>query len=197
MKALTQQINFIMEIDKLKAVYRQTTVKEDNNRQENSAEHSWHIALAAIILQEYAGKTIDISRVIQMLLIHDVIEIDAGDLFAFEDQKNQEEQEIKEKKAAERLFSLLPQNQAKEFKDLWFEFEDCISNDACFAKAIDRILPLFINMRNEGGSWVKHSISKSQVLKRNLYLKEASPKLWDYVQEEVQEAVKNSWLEDK
>ena len=112
-------------------------------------------------------------------------------------QKNQEEQEIKEKKAAERLFSLLPQNQAKEFKDLWFEFEDCISNDACFAKAIDRILPLFINMRNEGGSWVKHSISKSQVLKRNLYLKEASPKLWDYVQEEVQEAVKNSWLEDK
>ena len=179
MKALTQQINFIMEIDKLKAVYRQTTVKEDNNRQENSAEHSWHIALAAIILQEYAGKTIDISRVIQMLLIHDVIEIDAGDLFAFEDQKNQEEQEIKEKKAAERLFSLLPQNQAKEFKDLWFEFEDCISNDACFAKAIDRILPLFINMRNEGGSWVKHSISKSQVLKRNLYLKEASPKLWD------------------
>ena len=96
MKALNQQINFIMEIDKLKAVYRQTTVKEDNNRQENSAEHSWHIALAAIILQEYAGKKISISRVIQMLLIHDVIEIDAGDLFAFEDQKNQDEQEIPE-----------------------------------------------------------------------------------------------------
>jgi len=197
MKALKQQINFIMEIDKLKAVYRQTTVKEDNNRQENSAEHSWHIALAAIILQEYAGQKISISRVIKMLLIHDVIEIDAGDLFAFEDQKNQEEQEIKEKKAAKRLFSLLPENQAKEFKDLWFEFEDCISKDACFAKAIDRILPLFINMRNDGGSWVKHSISKSQVLKRNLYLKESSPKLWAYVQDEVNEAVKNSWLENK
>jgi len=197
MNTLNKQIKFIMEIDKLKVIYRQTTVKEDNNRQENSAEHSWHISLAAIILEEYADKKIDITRVIKMLLIHDIIEIDAGDLFAFEAQENQDLQEIKEKEAAQRLFSLLPQEQEKEFKALWFEFEACISADACFAKSIDRILPLFINMRNNGGSWVKHTISKTQVLKRNAYLKESSPKLWFYVQEQVELAVKNTWLSNK
>ncbi len=197
MNELKQQVDFIMEIDKLKAVYRQTRVQSDKARRENSAEHSWQIALSAVLLKEYAVKKIDILRVIKMLLIHDIIEIDSGDLFAFAEEINHKEQEIKELKAAKRLFSILPSWQKEEFNSLWLEFEECKSNDSIFAKSIDRILPLLINMRCEGGTWMEHKISKSQVLKRNSYLKDLSPKLWSYVKSEINLAVKNSWLIDK
>ena len=119
MLALEQQMTFIMEIDRLKSIYRRTMVKSDNNRQENSAEHSWQIALSAQILQQYAEQKVDISRVTCMLLIHDIVEIDAGDLFAFEDPSLMEEQEQKEKKAAVRIFGLLPEEQSKKMLDLW------------------------------------------------------------------------------
>lgn len=196
MKALQQQLDFLLQIDQLKAIYRQTTVKVDNNRQENSAEHSWHIALVAQVLQQYAEHNIDINRVTLMLLIHDIIEIDAGDLFAFAESHHHEAQEIKELVAAERLFGLLPGEQGEKMKSLWIEFEQAKTADAQFAKAMDRILPLFQNMANEGGSWVKHSIKKEQVLARNSYLTLSAPKLWQYVCEQVDLAVKNGWLID-
>ena len=194
MTDLQQQLAFIIEIDKLKAVYRQTTVKEDNNRQENSAEHSWHIALIAQLLQGYAEQPIDITRVVKMLLIHDIIEIDAGDLFAFAETQDHQQQALKEEQAAQRLFGLLPEAQHQEYKSLWFEFEEAESNDAQFAKGMDRILPLVQNMNNQGGSWAKHKISQSQVLARNSYLEKSAPKLWQYVVEQTDLAVTNGWL---
>ncbi|WP_025562921.1 HD domain-containing protein [Psychromonas sp. SP041] len=194
MTDLEQQLAFIIEIDKLKAVYRQTTVKEDKDRYENSAEHSWHITLTAQLLQDYAEQPIDISRVVKMLLIHDIIEIDAGDLFAFAASQDHEQQALKEEKAAQRLFGLLPAAQHEHYKTLWFEFEEAKTNDAQFAKAMDRILPLVQNMNNQGGSWAKHKISQSQVLERNKYLEYMAPKLWQYVLEQTNTAVAKGWL---
>ncbi|WP_160060732.1 HD domain-containing protein [Psychromonas sp. L1A2] len=194
MTDLEQQLAFIIEIDKLKAVYRQTTVKEDKDRYENSAEHSWHITLTAQLLQDYAEQPIDISRVVKMLLIHDIIEIDAGDLFAFAESQDHEQQALKEEKAAQRLFGLLPAAQHEYYKALWFEFEEAKTNDAQFAKGMDRILPLVQNMNNQGGSWAKHKISQSQVLTRNNYLEKMAPKLWQYVVQQTDLAVANGWL---
>ncbi|MEL0630426.1 HD domain-containing protein [Psychromonas aquatilis] len=194
MTDLSQQLAFVLEIDKLKAVYRQTTVKEDKDRHENSAEHSWHIALTAQILKDYAEYPIDIERVVQMLLIHDIIEIDAGDLFAFAEQQDHAQQALKEAQAAERLFGLLPPQQHEQYKALWFEFEAAESNDARFAKAMDRILPLVQNMNNNGGSWAKHKISQPQVLARNKHLEYIAPKLWQYVVQQTDLAVSNGWL---
>ena len=194
MTDLEKQLAFIIEIDKLKAVYRQTTVKEDKNRQENSAEHSWQITLSALLLQGYAEQPVDINRVVKMLLIHDIIEIDAGDLFAFAESKDHEQQALKEEKAANRLFGLLPDEQCREYKALWFEFEAAKTDDAQFAKSMDRILPLVQNMNNQGGSWAKHKISRPQVLARNSYLEYIAPKLWKYVLSQTELAVKNGWL---
>ena len=194
MTDLAQQLAFIIEIDKLKAVYRQTTVKEDKDRHENSAEHSWHIALTAQILKGYAEHPVDSERVVKMLLIHDIIEIDAGDLFAFAEDKDHEQQALKEAQAAQRLFGLLPADQYKEYNDLWFEFEAAKTNDARFAKSMDRILPLVQNMNNQGGSWAKHKVRQSQVLARNNHLEYIAPKLWQYVIEQTDLAVKKGWL---
>ena len=152
MKVLNQQVAFILELDRLKSVYRRTYVQSDNNRNENSAEHSWHISMVANVLHEYAHEPVDISRVINMLLIHDIVEIDAGDNFAFAPQSELDGQEDKEMQAAERLFGLLPEIQFLPMKALWIEFEEAESADARFAKAIDRIHPLLQNMANNGGS---------------------------------------------
>ncbi|WP_094751608.1 HD domain-containing protein [Psychromonas sp. CD1] len=194
MQDLAQQFEFILEIDKLKAIYRQTSVQCDNSRAENSAEHSWHIALAAQILEGYAVEKINIDRVIKMLLIHDIIEIDAGDLFAFSVANEHKLQAKKELAAAHRLFSLLPNVQYQEMKNLWLEFEDAISADACFAKSIDRILPVLLNIAAQGGSWLKHQVRAEQVLARNILLQKSAPKLWAYVSDQVAIAVKNGWL---
>ena len=195
MKRLQQQLNFILELDRLKAVYRQTSVKPDNNRFENSAEHSWHISLTAELLVEYADEPVDVQRVIKMLLIHDVVEIDAGDTFAFAAQEVLDGQEDKEIEAANRLFGLLPDDQFTQLKTLWLEFEAAETTDARFAKAMDRILPLIQNMANNGGSWSRHQVTKAQVLKRNEYLNGLAPKLWDYAQEQINIATNNGWLE--
>jgi putative hydrolase of HD superfamily len=193
-KKLESQLNFIFEIDRLKAVYRKTMVKSDNNRQENSAEHSWHIALSAQILHEYAEQKVDIQRVTSMLLIHDIVEIDAGDLFAFENEALQSAQEEKELAAAKRLFGLLPSPQSEQMETLWIEFENAETCDARFAKSIDRLLPLVQNMANEGGSWKVNKVRKQQVIKRNIYLKGLSPKLWDYVNGQIELACEKGWL---
>lgn len=197
MEELKQQLNFIRELDKLKAVYRQALVKVDNNRNENSAEHSWHIAMMAQVLHQYANEPVDIARVTFMLLLHDIVEIDAGDTFAFAEQQELEGQEEKEIKAANRIFGLLPDAQFESIKQLWLEFEQAESADARFAKAMDRVLPLLQNMENQGGSWARHQVKKSQVINRNKYLDKSAPKLWLYVSEQIDIAVHNGWLIDE
>jgi len=197
MDELNKQLDFIIELDKLKAIYRQALVKSDKNRFENSAEHSWHISLTAQILQEYAVENVNISRVMSMLLIHDIVEIDAGDMFAFSSATDLAEQEKKELTAAKRIFGLLPEEQFKSFQQLWVEFENAETIDARFAKAIDRILPLLQNMRNEGGSWARHNVAKSQVLERNKYLNHLAPQLWIYVCKQVELAVTQGWLRNE
>lgn len=194
MNKLQQQLNFVLEIDRLKAVYRQAMVKSDNNRFENSAEHSWHIALTAQILSPYAEDGVDLQRVTTMLLLHDIVEIDAGDTFAFADQIALDGQPEKELVAADRIFGLLPEQQFIEIKSLWLEFEAAQSIDAQYAKAIDRILPLLQNINNNGGSWVKHGVTKSQVIKRNQYLEKSAPKLWQFVLAQIDNSVKSGWL---
>jgi len=193
---LNKQLSFILELDKLKSVYRKALIKTDNNRFENSAEHSWQIALAAHVLVEHIEHDVDINRAVQMLLIHDIVEIDAGDTFAFAETNQLEQQHAIELAAAHRIFGLLPEVQYQHFLSLWLEFEECTTRDAQFAKAVDRILPLIQNMANEGGSWVQHSVTKSQVLARNKYVKELSEKLWCYVTEQIDIATKNQWLVD-
>lgn len=194
MEELKQQLNFILELDRLKAVYRQALVKSDKNRNENSAEHSWHISMMANTLHKYAEEPVNISRVINMLLIHDIVEIDAGDTFAFAAQRELDGQEDKEIKAANRIFGLLPEKQFLSMKQLWLEFEEAKTADARFAKAMDRVLPLLQNMENEGGSWSRHSVKKSQVISRNIYLDGLAPTLWAYVSEQIDIAVKKGWL---
>ena len=191
--SLNQQLDFILELDRLKAIQRKARIKSDNNRYENSAEHSWHIALTAQVLAGYAEEPIDLQRVTTMLLIHDVVEIDAGDTFAFDDQ-GLSEQEEKEQQAADRLFGLLPEELSQKYRALWQEFEDAETTDGRFAKAIDRILPLLQNMKNNGGSWAEHDVSRAQVIDRNQYLEGLAPKLWEFVVEQIDLAVTNGWL---
>ena len=196
MEELHKQLDFIIELDRLKGVYRQALVKSDNNRFENSAEHSWHITLTAQIMQEYAAEKINISRVMSMLLIHDIVEIDAGDMFAFADKKSLAEQAEKEIAAVKRIFGLLPDKQFQAYQALWLEFESAETIDARFAKAMDSVLPLLQNMRNEGGSWVRHKLTKSQIIKRNQFLEGLAPKLWLYVCQQIDLAVEQGWLQD-
>jgi len=194
MQNLEQQLDFILELDRLKAVYRQVMVKSDNNRRENSAEHSWHIAMMAQTLHVYAAEPVNVARVTTMLLIHDIVEIDAGDTFAFAAKAELDAQEAKELEAANRIFGLLPKAQYQEMLTLWTEFEAAETNDAKFAKAMDRVLPLLQNMKNDGGSWVKHNVSKSDVIARNNLLDGLAPKLWTYVAAQIEFAVEKGWL---
>ena len=185
---------FITELDKLKAVKRQITLPLDNDRQENSAEHSWHVALMATTLAPFAAQPIDISRVVRMILIHDVVEIDAGDLFAFQEAAEHEAQAEKELAAAKRIFGLLPAPLNQELLALWLEFEEAETPDAEFAKAMDRVLPVFQNMQNQGGSWKKHGVTREKIAQRNKHLVTCAPSLWDYVNTQFDNAVKKGWL---
>jgi len=185
---------FITELDKLKAVKRQITLPLDNDRQENSAEHSWHVALMATTLAPFAAQPIDISRVVRMILIHDVVEIDAGDLFAFQEAAEHEAQAEKELAAAKRIFGLLPAPLNQELLALWLEFEEAETPDAEFAKAMDRVLPVFQNMQNQGGSWKKHGVTREKIAQRNKHLITSAPSLWDYVNTQLDNAVKKRWL---
>lgn len=190
----SQQLNFLVEIDRLKAVYRKAIVKTDNHRYENSAEHSWHVALMANVLAPCADKPIDLYRVTLMLLIHDIVEIDAGDTFAFDDAAILAQQAGIEAQASARIFGLLPSNQRDNYLSLWREFEAAETSDAKFAKAMDRVLPLIQNMHNKGGSWAKNNVTKQQVINRNKHLADIAPKLWAFVLEQIDIATQNGWL---
>lgn len=190
---LSKQINFIKEIDKLKNIFRQTYLL-DGKRRENDAEHSWHLAIIALLLHEHSNAKIDPIKVVQMVLIHDIVEIDAGDTFVY-DTAARELQKEKEELAANRLFNILPNDQAKDFKIIWEEFENGVSPEAKFARAIDRLQPILHNVHTQGKAWKKHKIKASQVLDRNSHIAEGSQVIWEYVQELIQSAIDNQYLE--
>lgn len=191
MNDIDRTLNFIIEIEKLKNIQRKTR-PVGLNRYENSAEHSWHVCLSALMLKDYADETIDIDRVIRMLLIHDLGEIDADDKIIYESetpaQKQQEEAGVK------RLLDILPGDQVEEYLSLWQEFESGNSADARFARAIDRIPPLLHNLHDEGHSWVKHNISKETVLTLNSRIELGSHSLWENIRTKLEQAAENGLL---
>ena len=195
MERLEQQITFVRELDKLKRVQRQTWLT-DTSRQENSAEHSWHIAVMAMVLAEYApGDDLDIGRVIQMLLIHDIVEIDAGDTFCY-DRAAVAHQAAHEERAAERLFGLLPQHLADRFRNLWEEFEARETPEALLANSLDRLQPILNNYHSGGKSWGAHGITRDQVRERNRIMADGAPELWAYIEDLLQRAVDKGMLKD-
>jgi putative hydrolase of HD superfamily len=173
------QLAFIMEIDRLKSIERRISII-GGSRLENSAEHSWHLAVMAPLLAEYAPDGADLSRAQQMLLIHDIVEIDAGDTFAF-DEEGRRDQAAREAEAADRLFGMLPQDQGRHLRALWDEFEAFETATARFAVALDRLQALFLNRGNGGGSWHVHGIGRDQVLRRMEPIRTALPDLWPTV----------------
>ncbi len=191
---LNQQIQFIIEIDKLKNILRQTLLM-DASRRENSGEHSWHLAMMTMILAEYAPEGTDIFRAMKMTLIHDLVEIDAGDTFCYDLQGNESKIE-RELQAAKRIFGLLPEEQEKELRSLWDEFEARETPTAKFAVALDRIQPFLHNWQTKGGTWRIHNISCSQVMKRNAPVKESTPQLWDFMLEEIENCVAQGYLKN-
>ncbi|EPN8460723.1 HD domain-containing protein [Vibrio cidicii] len=193
MQRMEKQLALLMELDKLKAVLRRTRVKSADKRLENSAEHSWHVALMALLFAEHANEPVDISRVVKMLLLHDVVEIDAGDTFVY-DAAASEQQAEKELVAAQRLFGMLPDDQRDELSALWHEFEEAQSADAKFAKALDRLIPMLLNFHNQGQSWREHSVTREQALTINRKIELGSHALWEKAQEIIEQATQNGWL---
>lgn len=179
MERLHKQMKFILEVDKVKEIFRQTYLS-DGSRKENDAEHSWHLALMAVLLKEYANEEVDLLKVIPMVLIHDLVEIDAGDTYAY-DQAGLATQRKRETKAADRIFGLLPSDQAEVFRALWEEFEAYETADAKFAHALDNCQPLFLNDASGGKSWKEHGVHKSQIYKRNEHTAEGSVEIWEYM----------------
>lgn len=189
---LAQQIAFIMELDKLKSILRRSYVTHAERR-ENSAEHSWHIALAALTLAEHANEPVDVSHVIKLLLIHDIVEIDAGDTFVY-DTTGKLDQFDRETLAAERIFGLLPPEQGVAYRKLWQEFEERVTPEAKFARAVDRLLPVLHNYYTQGRGWREHNIRQEQVLAANRVIEEGSADLWRLIQGKIQDAVDQGFL---
>jgi putative hydrolase of HD superfamily len=190
-----QQIEFILEVDKLKHVLRQTILM-DKSRQENSAEHSWHIALTGIVCSEYARDAdIDFFRVMKILLVHDLIEIDAGDTYCYDDQ-GKRDQAAREKQAADRIFNILPPDQAQLFRGLWDEFEDRQTPESRFANALDRVQPFLHNYFTRGQTWQDNDIKRDQVKSRMQPVDDGAPVLWKYVNALMDDAVSKGFLAD-
>ncbi|CAQ83298.1 MULTISPECIES: HD domain-containing protein [Photorhabdus] len=187
----TDVIGFLMELDKLKKVQRRTKLL-DNQRQENSAEHSWHFAIAAMSFAPYM-KGVNTQRVIQMALIHDIVEIDAGDVMVY-DLAAREAIHGQEVKAANRLFGLLPEPQKNHFMSLWQEYEAGESQDALFAKMLDRLMPVLMNLHNKGQSWVENDISLEQVINRNKFIADVYPEFWQYLLPQLEASQAKGWL---
>lgn len=190
---LKQQLNFLYEIDKLKTIFRRTNLIADTKRLENTAEHSWHLAMYVMILAEYANTELNLMHVLKLVLLHDLVEIDAGDTFCYDEKANVGKHE-RELLAAKRIFGLLPKDQGEELMNLWLEFEAKESPEARFAASIDHLQPVLHNYITGGGSWTRHNISRQQVEKRVKPIAHGSTVLGDIVDAIVEEAVQNKWL---
>lgn len=178
---LEKQLDFIREIDKEKQIFRQTYVS-DGTRKENDAEHAWHMAVMTFLLKEYANEEIDVLKTIQMILIHDVVEIDAGDTYAYDEVAKTTQREREEKSAA-RLFGLLPEEQGKEMLALWEEFEAGETPEAKFARSMDNFQPMMLNDATDGKAWMEHEVAVSKILKRNERTPRGAETLWEYGKE--------------
>lgn len=192
---LKKQLDFILEVDKIKNIGRQTYLS-DGKRKENDAEHSWHLALMALLLQEHATKEVDVMKVMTMVLIHDIVEIDAGDTYAY-DEDGHKTKEAREKAAAERIFGLLPSDQGVYLKELWEEFEAYETPEAKFAHTLDNFQPLMLNDATDGRSWREHVVKKSQVLKRNRKTAEGSEAIMEQICQLVDRHVERGNLLDE
>lgn len=175
---LEKQIEFCREIDKEKFIERQTYLT-DGVRKENDAEHAWHMAIMTILLSEYSNEKIDVLKTVTMLLIHDIVEIDAGDTYAYDDNAKKTQKE-RETKAAERIFGILPQDQAEKLKALWEEFEQGETPEAKFAHTMDNFQPIMLNSATDGKAWKEHKVLLSQILERNKHTADGSAALWEY-----------------
>jgi putative hydrolase of HD superfamily len=193
MERLDRQMRFVTEIDGLKGVLRQTMLAGPGRR-ENSAEHSWHVAVMAVTLGEHAPPGTDIGRVTAMLLLHDLVEIDAGDLFVYADEVQQARQETAERAAADRIFALLPPDQAASLRGLWDEFEERRTPEARFARGLDRLQPMLENLTAGGGTWTEHGITADQVLAKVKLIEDGSPALGRYARDLVDRAVRDGLL---
>lgn len=186
MNRLEQQLAFSAELDKLKNILRRSQLM-DASRNENSAEHSWHLATMAILFNEYSAGPVDLIRVLKMLLVHDIVEIDAGDTFAY-DTVNVATQNEREQRAADRLFGLLPAEQGRELREMWEEFEHRQTAESKYANALDRLQPLMQNFYSGGMSWKKHGVTREQVMQRMEAVRTGMPEVWPKVLKIIDDA---------
>jgi putative hydrolase of HD superfamily len=189
---LLKQISFIKEIDKLKYIQRKTRLF-NSDRHENDAEHSWHLAMMTIVLAEHSDTPIDVLKVLKMVLIHDIVEIDAGDTFIYDTVKNHTNTD-QELIAAKRIFGLLPAEQAAEFIAIWEEFETGITDEAKFAKSMDRLEPLLQNTSNNGGTWAEFNVGYEQVYEKKKAIKNGSASIWKYAENLLNDSVEKGIL---
>ena len=189
---LQKQVAFIKEIDKVKYILRQSRLF-NSDRRENDAEHSWHLAVMAIVLAEHSNKPIDLLKVLKMVLIHDIVEIDAGDTFFYSSTENHDNRE-EELAAAKRIFGILPKDQAEELIVIWNEFEDAETDEAKFAKSLDRFEPLLQDAVNDGGSWVEFDVPYQKVYDLNKTIKNGSTTMWNYAEDLIDESVEKGNL---
>ena len=190
---LTRQIAFIKEIDKIKYIQRRTKLF-NSDRNENDAEHSWHLAMMALVLSGHSNAEIDLLKVVKMVLIHDIVEIDAGDTFIYDQNKNHENTD-EELKAAQRIFGLLPEKQAAQFIEIWTEFEEGITEEAKFARSMDRLEPLLQNTSNNGGTWKEFNVKYQTVYNKKKIIQNGSSTLWEYAEKLIDDSVKKGILE--
>lgn len=190
---LRQQIDFILEIDRLKEITRRTYLAS-GNRRENTAEHSWHLAMLVIVLAEYAVEPIDVGHTMKLVLVHDIVEIDAGDTFAYDTDGNNSKSK-RENAAADRIFGLLPLDQAQSMRALWDEFEARVTPEARFANVVDRLMPMLHNFYTDGKGWSEHGVTIDRVVERNqTIVAEGSPVLWDFVEHLLKVAIAKGYL---
>ncbi len=191
---IKKQLDFSLEIDKEKNIFRQTHLS-NNGRNENDAEHAWHMAIMAYLLKEYANEKVDISKVMLMCLIHDIVEIDAGDTYAY-DEEAIKSQKQREEKAKQRIFSILPEDQKEELMALFDEFEECETPEAKYAHAMDNLQPLILNNSNGGGDWKEHGVTADQVYRRQGKTRLGSEKLYEITEEIIQDNIKKGSLKN-
>ena len=189
---LKKQFDFFREIDKEKLITRQTYIA-DASRKENDAEHAWHMGIMTILLSEYANEKIDVLRTVSMLLIHDIVEIDSGDVFVYDTSKSHNNFN-EELKAAKRIFGILPEKQAEELLHLWLEFEEMKTPESKFARSLDRLEPLLQNASNNGGTWREFDVNYDKVIEKKQVIKEGSEELWKFAKNLIDESVANGIL---
>lgn len=189
---LKMDIEFIIELDKMKSILRQTSLI-DQSKRENDAEHSWHISVMAMVLSEYANEDIDVCKVMKMLLIHDLVEIYAGDTFCYDPEGNKDKKE-RELIAADKIFGMLEKDKGKELRSLWDEFEEMKTKEALFAASMDRLQPFINNYYSGGGTWKKFNVSKKEIYKRIAPLKESSEELWRFTESMIEDAFDKGYI---